>query len=57
MLDAATAKLLKAKPNTPGLSIVRLYRGAGDVVIQVSQAISPADRFTYEMELRLELGR
>ena len=57
MLDAATARLLKAKPNTPGLSIIRVYTGPGDVVIQASQAISPAERFTYEMELHLELGR
>ena len=57
MLDAATAKLLKSKPNTPGLSIIRVYKGPGGVIIQASQAISPADRFTYEMELHLELGR
>jgi len=57
MLDVPTAKLLKAKPNTPGLSITRIYTGPGNVVIQVSRAISPADRFTYEMELNLELGR
>jgi hypothetical protein len=36
---------------------MRTYRGQGDVIIQASQAISPADRFTYGMELRLELGR
>ncbi len=57
MLDAATAKLLKSKPNTPGLSIIRVYKGTGGVVMQASQAVSPADRFTYEMELHLELGR
>ena len=57
MLDAATAKLLKSKPNTPGLSIIRVYKGPGGVIIQASQAISPADRFTSEMELHLELGR
>jgi DNA-binding GntR family transcriptional regulator len=56
-LDSSTAKLLKARPSSPGLSIIRVYRGQGDVIIQASQAISPADRFTYGMELRLELGR
>lgn len=57
MIDSPTAKLLKTKPNSPGLSIIRVYMGPGDVVIQASQAISPADRFTYEMDLHLELGR
>jgi len=56
-LDRNTARLLKAPPGSPGLSIMRTYRGQGDVIIQASQAISPADRFTYGMELRLELGR
>lgn len=57
LLDARTAKLLKSKPGTAALSILRVYRGAGDTVIQVSQAISPAERFTYNMDLQLELGR
>jgi DNA-binding GntR family transcriptional regulator len=56
-LDRNAAKLLHAPPSSPALSIVRVYRGQGDVVIQASQAISPADRFTYGLELRLELGR
>ena len=56
-LDAGAAKLLKSKVGNSALSIIRVYKGPGDVVIQASQAISPADRFTYQMELHLEMGR
>ena len=56
-LDRAVAKHLKATAGSPGLSIMRIYRGRGDEVLHVSQAISPADRFTYGIELRLEVGR
>lgn len=56
-LDRAVARHLKATAGSPGLSIMRTYRGRGDEVLHVSQAISPADRFTYGMELRLEVGR
>lgn len=56
-LDRAVAKHLKATAGSPGLSIMRTYRGRGDEVLHVSQAISPADRFTYGIELRLEVGR
>lgn len=57
LLDRAVAKHLKAPAGSPGLSIVRVYLGRGDTVLQVSQAISPAERFTYALELRLEVGR
>jgi DNA-binding GntR family transcriptional regulator len=57
LLDRTVAKHLKAPPGSPGLSIVRIYRGRGDAILQVSQAISPADRFTYGIELKLEVGR
>lgn len=56
-IDSRTAKLLKSTAGAPGLSILRVYRGPDDIVIQVSQAISPADRFTYHIDLQLELGR
>ena len=57
LIDRAVAKHLKTTPGSPGLSILRTYRGQGDTILQVSQAISPADRFTYGIELKLELGR
>lgn len=57
LIDRAVAKHLKATPGSPGLSILRIYRGQGGAVLQASQAISPADRFTYGIELKLELGR
>jgi DNA-binding GntR family transcriptional regulator len=57
LIDRAVAKHLKTTPGSPGLSILRVYRGQGDAILQVSQAISPADRFTYGIELKLELGR
>ena len=56
-IDARTAKLLKSTAGMPGLVILRVYRGTNDTVIQVSQAISPADRFTYHIDLQLELPR
>lgn len=57
LLDRPVARHLKATAGSPGLSIMRIYRGRGDDILQVSQAISPADRFTYGIELRLEVGR
>ena len=57
LIDRAVAKHLKTTPGSPGLSILRVYRGQGGAVLQASQAISPADRFTYGIELKLELGR
>jgi DNA-binding GntR family transcriptional regulator len=56
-IDPRTAKLLKCTAGMPGLWILRVYRGADGAVIQVSQAMSPADRFTYHLDLQLELGR
>lgn len=57
LIDRTVAKHLKTTPGSPGLSILRIYRGQGGAILQVSQAISPADRFTYGIELKLELGR
>ncbi len=57
LIDRTVAKHLKAVPGSPALSILRTYRGRGDTILQVSQAISPADRFTYGIELKLEVGR
>ncbi|MGE0801268.1 MAG: GntR family transcriptional regulator [Lautropia sp.] len=57
LLDVETAKVLQVKPGTPGLSIIRVYMGPRDVVFQAAQSIYPADRFKFELDLRLELGR
>lgn len=57
LIDRAVAKHLKTTAGSPGLAIMRIYRGRGDAILQVSQAISPADRFTYGIELKLEVGR
>lgn len=47
-------KPLKVKPNSPALSILRHYMTADGVVVEVGRTITPADRFTYSMDLRFE---
>ncbi len=56
LLDAPTAALLKAKASAPALDIKRVYMGPGDAILQASQSISPADRFTFELDMHLKLG-
>jgi DNA-binding GntR family transcriptional regulator len=46
-LDAANARLLKAKAGSPALHIVRRYQNARDQTIEVALNLHPAGRFTY----------
>jgi DNA-binding GntR family transcriptional regulator len=52
VLDAEDAAHLEAAAGAPALLIVRRYFDAGDRLLEVSENIHPADRFTYRMELR-----
>ncbi len=47
-------KMLDAEANAPALCIVRHYKTADDVLVEVSRSITPADRFTYVMDLHYE---
>ncbi|WP_407121242.1 GntR family transcriptional regulator [Bradyrhizobium sp. STM 3561] len=46
------AKLLRAKPESHALEIVRIYRDVKGRAFIVSRSIHPADRFSYESRLR-----
>jgi len=52
VLDADDAASLDAAPGTPALQIARRYFDARDNLLEASESIHPADRFSYRMELR-----
>lgn len=51
-LCSAIARTVEAKPNTPGLSIVRHYVSSEERVVEIAFNTYPADRFTYSERLR-----
>ena len=54
LVPGPIAKLLKIKKDSPALSIMRQYVTADKVVVEVGRSITPADRFTYSMDLEFE---
>lgn len=48
------AKPLKVKAESPALCIVRRYLTDDGTTVEVGRSITPADRFTYSMDLRFE---
>ena len=50
-----TAKLLSAKPGSPGLQVLRYYVGAGERLLSMSLNIYPAERFKFSTRWRLGL--
>ncbi len=51
-LSRADALALQTKPAAPALRILRLYYGDGDRLLEVSDSLHPAERFTYAMTIR-----
>jgi DNA-binding GntR family transcriptional regulator len=47
-------KLLKVKTGSPALSILRQYLTADGIVVEVGRSVTPADRFTYSLDLQFE---
>ena len=52
-IGAAMARKLQCRPNSPGLLVVRRYRGAGDVGLSNSVSIYPQSRFQVAIRYRL----
>ena len=50
------AQVLRVKPGSSGLAILRHYVGSDDRVFEVTMGVYPASRFRYSVELRLEYG-
>jgi GntR family transcriptional regulator len=53
-LDTRQARLLKVKPGSAGLNVIRHYFGDGDRLVLVALSIYPSDRFSYAMRLRYD---
>jgi len=47
----AMAAALLVRPKTPGLSILRRFKGLGGVTLEVTVNTHPADRFSYNIFL------
>jgi GntR family transcriptional regulator len=57
-MSAKIARVLQARPGSPGLSITRHYFGTDDRLLEVAVNIHPTlDRYRYSMRLRLEAQR
>jgi DNA-binding GntR family transcriptional regulator len=52
LLDAEDAARLDARPGAAALLVVRRYFDADGTLLQVSESVHPADRFTFRMQLR-----
>jgi DNA-binding GntR family transcriptional regulator len=52
VLDAEDAARLDVRPGAPALLIVRRYYGEDGALLEVSESVHPADRFTFRMHLR-----
>jgi DNA-binding GntR family transcriptional regulator len=52
LLDAEDAARLEAEPGAPALLVVRRYFDAGGTLLEASESVHPADRFTFRMQLR-----
>lgn len=50
------ARLLRVKPNSPGLEILRHYYDAEDRIFESTRSIYSSRDFRYSIELRLEYG-
>ncbi|HQP65046.1 MAG TPA: GntR family transcriptional regulator [Quisquiliibacterium sp.] len=55
-IPAPQARLLGVAPRSPGLQVLRTYRGAGERTLCASLIVSPAHRFTLSTRWRLEQG-
>lgn len=55
-IRTADARLLKVKPGSAGLLVVRRYIGRNNRVIEVAANLHPSERFGYTMSLRLQPG-
>ncbi len=53
-IPARVARLLGAKPRSPGLHVVRGYFGSGERLLSVSVNVYPAERFKLSTRWRLE---
>lgn len=56
-LPARVAKLLGARPRTPGLRVLRCYFGAGERLLSVSVNLYPQERFKFSTRWRLDWER
>jgi DNA-binding GntR family transcriptional regulator len=54
LIDAETARLLKAEPGAPALKFIRRYYVTGRRLVELSVSLHPADRFSYHMTIRRE---
>jgi GntR family transcriptional regulator len=50
-LDAAVAKILSARPRSPGLRVKRTYFGRGNKPVMIGYNTYPPDPFTFNMRL------
>ncbi len=50
-IEPGVASALRVRAKTPGLSIVRRFRGLNDITLEVTVNIHPADRFSYNLFL------
>lgn len=53
-IPAASARVLRVKPGTPGLLVRRYYMGRNDRLLSVSLNVYPSDRFELATRWRLE---
>jgi GntR family transcriptional regulator len=51
-ITAHAARVLKVKPGSPGLYVIRHYFGSGERLLLVTLSVYPSDRFSYAMRLR-----
>jgi DNA-binding GntR family transcriptional regulator len=52
-IPTAMARKLQCRPNSPGLLVVRRYRGANDSGLSNSVSIYPQSRFQVSIRYRL----
>jgi len=53
-IEPTVARALRVQAKTPGLCIVRRFRGMNDITLEVTVNIHPADRFSYNLFLTRE---
>jgi DNA-binding GntR family transcriptional regulator len=54
LVPSRLARPLKVKRDSPALCILRRYLTADGTTVEVGRSITPADRFTYSIDLRFE---
>lgn len=55
VLDAETARLLKAEPGSPALKFTRRYYVTGRRLVEYTISLHPADRFSYHMTMKRDI--